>query len=50
MGEAGDETPVSVKYIDAGAWAKGIMTPKTLVATKKELAAISWRTSYKKIK
>ena len=50
MGEAGDETPVTVKFIEAGAWAKGIMTPKTLVATKKELAAISWRTSYKKIK
>lgn len=50
MGEAGDETPVSVKYIEAGAWAKGIMTPKALVATKKDLSAISWRTSYKKIK
>ena len=50
MGESGDEAPVTVKYIEAGAWAKGIMTPKTLVATKKELAAISWRTSYKKIK
>ena len=50
MGEAGDDAPVTVKYIEAGALAKGVMTPKTLVATKKELAAISWRTSYKKIK
>ena len=50
LGGFGDDQQLSVKYVDAGAWAKGIMTPQTLVATKKDLAPITWRTSYKRIK
>lgn len=48
--EVEDNTPVTVKYIEARAWAKGIMVPQIIVATKEELTAISWRTSYKKVK
>ena len=48
--EVEDNTPVTVKYIEARAWAKEIMVPQIIVATKEELTAISWRTSYKKVK